>query len=112
MDISNLLRSAVLLLILPLAIIPASAQSPATNPTAPTASTLTPQQIDAQWIAATARFAPERASILAAVDRTVEAGPFRADWESLSTRSVPEWYRDAKFGIFIHWGVFSVPGLR
>ena len=37
------------------------------------------------------------------------AGPFTADWDSLGAYRVPEWYRDAKFGIFIHWGVFSVP---
>lgn len=36
-------------------------------------------------------------------------GPFNADWESLGAYRVPEWFRDAKFGIFIHWGVFSVP---
>jgi alpha-L-fucosidase len=37
------------------------------------------------------------------------AGPFRADWDSLGAYRVPQWFRDAKFGIFIHWGVFSVP---
>ncbi len=31
-------------------------------------------------------------------------------WESLDTRPCPPWYLDAKFGIFIHWGVYSVPG--
>jgi alpha-L-fucosidase len=31
-------------------------------------------------------------------------------WESLDRRPVPQWYKDAKFGIFIHWGVYSVPG--
>ena len=31
------------------------------------------------------------------------------DWESLKSYTIPEWYRDAKFGIFIHWGVYSVP---
>jgi len=36
-------------------------------------------------------------------------GPFRPTWESLSTYQVPQWYLDAKFGIFIHWGVYSVP---
>jgi alpha-L-fucosidase len=36
-------------------------------------------------------------------------GPFRPDWNSLAAYRVPDWYRDAKFGIFIHWGVFSVP---
>lgn len=30
------------------------------------------------------------------------------DWEKL-TRKVPSWYSDAKFGIFIHWGAYSVP---
>jgi len=36
-------------------------------------------------------------------------GPFTADWSSLSAYAVPKWYQDAKFGIFIHWGVYSVP---
>lgn len=30
-------------------------------------------------------------------------------WESLNKRKVPEWFEDAKFGIFIHWGLYSVP---
>ena len=30
-------------------------------------------------------------------------------WEELDRRPVPTWYTDAKFGIFLHWGVFSVP---
>ncbi len=34
---------------------------------------------------------------------------FQPTWESLSQYQCPEWYRDAKFGIFIHWGVYSVP---
>ena len=36
-------------------------------------------------------------------------GPFQANWESLVNYRVPKWYEDAKFGIFIHWGVYSVP---
>lgn len=35
---------------------------------------------------------------------------YEANWDSLDKRPVPEWYKDAKFGIFIHWGVYSVPG--
>ncbi|MDP9050078.1 MAG: alpha-L-fucosidase [Acidobacteriota bacterium] len=35
--------------------------------------------------------------------------PFHADWDSLSTYPTPDWFRDAKFGIFLHWGVYSVP---
>ena len=31
-------------------------------------------------------------------------GPFQPTWESLSTREIPEWYRDVKFGIWAHWG--------
>ncbi|XP_018019053.1 alpha-L-fucosidase-like [Hyalella azteca] len=30
-------------------------------------------------------------------------------WESLDARPLPAWYGEAKIGIFIHWGVFSVP---
>ena len=36
-------------------------------------------------------------------------GPFQPDWESLAGYEVPEWFRDAKFGIFVHWGPYSVP---
>ena len=35
----------------------------------------------------------------------IAAGPFKADWNSLTNyQSAPEWYRDAKFGIWAHWG--------
>jgi alpha-L-fucosidase len=34
---------------------------------------------------------------------------FKATWRSLGQYQVPDWYKDAKFGIFIHWGVYSVP---
>ena len=34
---------------------------------------------------------------------------YEANWESLDQRPCPTWYLDAKFGIFIHWGVYSVP---
>jgi alpha-L-fucosidase len=34
---------------------------------------------------------------------------YTPDWESLDSRPVPQWWQDAKFGIFIHWGVYSVP---
>jgi alpha-L-fucosidase len=89
----------------------ATAQTPASgDPNAPTAATMTPEQIDAQWIAANSKYDGERKRILADVDKAVAAGPFRNDWESLRTYQAPEWFRDAKFGIFIHWGVYSVAG--
>lgn len=34
---------------------------------------------------------------------------YENNWESLNKRPVPEWFGDAKFGIFIHWGLYSVP---
>jgi len=34
---------------------------------------------------------------------------YSSDWASLDSRPIPEWWLDAKFGIFIHWGVYSVP---
>ncbi len=34
---------------------------------------------------------------------------YENNWESLNTRPVPAWFEDAKFGIFIHWGLYSVP---
>lgn len=37
---------------------------------------------------------------------------YLADWESLKNYNVPEWYYDAKFGIWTHWGVYSVPAYR
>lgn len=36
-------------------------------------------------------------------------GPFTPDWHSLERFAVPRWYQDAKFGVFIHWGPYSVP---
>ncbi len=43
------------------------------------------------------------------VDATIRRGPFHADWGSLAAYRSPEWFGDAKFGIFLHWGVYSVP---
>ena len=46
---------------------------------------------------------------LATVDKVDAQGPFKPSWGSLDKYQVPKWYEDAKFGIFIHWGVYSVP---
>jgi alpha-L-fucosidase len=37
---------------------------------------------------------------------------FAPTWESLKDYTVPEWFKDAKFGIFIHWGVYAVPAFN
>jgi len=37
-------------------------------------------------------------------------GPFEANWDSIKENyKVPKWFLDAKFGIFIHWGLYAVP---
>lgn len=39
-------------------------------------------------------------------------GPYEATWQSMAENyQVPEWFKDAKFGIFIHWGLYSVPAM-
>ncbi|MEM9261279.1 MAG: alpha-L-fucosidase, partial [Bacteroidota bacterium] len=38
------------------------------------------------------------------------AGPYTEDWASLAAHEeAPEWFADAKLGIYFHWGVYSVP---
>ena len=34
---------------------------------------------------------------------------YEANWESIDARPVPQWWKDAKFGIFVHWGPYAVP---
>ncbi len=92
-----------------LAVVPFSARSQAAmSPTAPTASQ-SPEQIDQTWLHASAKYDVPRAALLKDVERGDQEGPFRPDWQSLQDYQPPEWYKDAKFGIFIHWGVYSVP---
>ena len=43
------------------------------------------------------------------IDEVISKGKYKDTWESLQQYRVPEWYGKAKFGIFIHWGVYSVP---
>ncbi|WP_422774111.1 alpha-L-fucosidase [Plantactinospora sp. WMMC1484] len=42
--------------------------------------------------------------------RMTTDGPYEATRDSLNAHPVPDWFSDAKFGIFVHWGLFSVPG--
>jgi alpha-L-fucosidase len=37
---------------------------------------------------------------------------YQSTWESLKEYQTPDWFKDAKFGIFIHWGVYSVPAFK
>lgn len=47
-----------------------------------------------------------------AVDTVIDAGPFAASWSSLARHRNPAWFADAKFGIFTHWGLYTVPEYR
>ena len=51
----------------------------------------------------------DNTAALAAVDAVIAAGPYDATWESLAAYRPPRWYREARFGIFLHWGAYSVP---
>ncbi len=45
-----------------------------------------------------------------ATPKPLPPGPFAPTWESLRDHyRVPEWFNQAKFGIFIHWGLYSIP---
>lgn len=43
------------------------------------------------------------------VDEVIEKGPYKDNWASLSQIKVPSWFPKAKLGIFIHWGLYSIP---
>lgn len=43
------------------------------------------------------------------IDKTNENGKYKANWQSLSNHKTPSWYYHDKIGVFIHWGIYSVP---
>src|SRR5215472_7444455 len=71
----------------------------AQSPTVPTASE-DPAIIDQLWQKASSKYDAQRAALLQDVDNAGRQGAFRPDWESLKSYEAPEWFRDAKFGIF------------
>lgn len=46
---------------------------------------------------------------MAQVAAVIAQGPYQDNWQSLQQYTPPKWYQESKFGIFIHWGVYSVP---
>lgn len=54
--------------------------------------------------------------LIPAVFNSVAAGEsgetYKPDWQSFRQYPVPEWFKDAKFGIYAHWGVYSVPAWK
>ena len=52
----------------------------------------------------------EIAAKAAAAGPALKGGPVEPTWDSLRANyTVPEWFKDAKFGIFLHWGLYAVP---
>ncbi len=49
------------------------------------------------------------AFLLVCIHSFAEGNAYKPDWDSLNARPAPSWFGQAKFGIFIHWGVYSVP---
>jgi alpha-L-fucosidase len=47
--------------------------------------------------------------LLSCLTVSVSAQNYQPTWDSVDKRSTPAWFSDAKFGIFIHWGTYSVP---
>ncbi len=43
------------------------------------------------------------------IDDVINEGPFSDSWESLCDFEVPSWFSKSKFGIFVHWGLYSIP---
>lgn len=43
------------------------------------------------------------------IDAVIAKGNYKDNWASLSNHKMPDWYYYGKFGIFIHWGIYSVP---
>ena len=44
------------------------------------------------------------------MDAVIAKGPFKGDAASIATHQTPEWFLDAKFGMFVDWGPWSVAG--
>lgn len=53
-----------------------------------------------------------RTEMIAHIDSVINNGPYKDNWESICIYTPPQWYTVAKFGIFMHWGVYSVPPER
>lgn len=47
--------------------------------------------------------------LLVLIQNLLAESTYQPNWESLNARPAPAWFGEAKFGIFIHWGVYSVP---
>jgi alpha-L-fucosidase len=95
----------ILTRLLPLAGLFAAATFTATN--AASADEATDAFAASETAAAPA--APADVANTSAAAATAPAAKYAPNWKSLDSRPAPQWFLDAKFGIFIHWGLYSVP---
>ena len=59
------------------------------------------------------QFKEKMKAYLKEIDEVIAKGPYKDDsWETMLGHKVPDWYRNAKFGIFIHWGAYAVPAYQ
>lgn len=68
-----------------------------------------PNADDLIWEKAVAKYDGPRAKYDHDVDVVDAKGPFKPNWPSIEQYQIPQWYQDAKFGIFIHFGNYSTP---
>ena len=105
----NQLRCLPLLFVFAAPFAFAQTPAPGADPLAPTLGVKSAAEIDREWQQSVSKYDAERNRLVAEADKQASDGPFRPDWASLMKYQQPQWYKDAKFGIFIHWGVYSVP---
>lgn len=51
-----------------------------------------------------------QAEYLSKIDEVIANGKYKDNWASLSGHKAPDWFTKGKFGIFIHFGLYAVPG--
>ncbi|MDL2301700.1 alpha-L-fucosidase [Lachnospiraceae bacterium OttesenSCG-928-D06] len=51
----------------------------------------------------------DKQQYLQEIEEVISKGKYKDNWDSLAGRDMPKWMKEGKFGIFIHWGIYSVP---
>ena len=69
-----------------------------------------PRTPDELWREETATVTERARAAQQDLHATIARGPFKGDHESIATHRAPEWFLDAKFGMFVDWGPWSVGG--
>jgi len=46
---------------------------------------------------------------LKTIEEVIASGPYKDDWDTFTDFEVPSWFSRAKFGIFVHWGIYTMP---